>query len=76
LLDIVDYFGSLLGEEEEKYKRVALGGTFDHFHSGHKILLTSAVLLATNEVIVGVSGILQLYFRNPCSTLLLYSSFV
>jgi len=47
--------GVLIDKEEDKYKKVACGGTFDHFHSGHKILLTAAVMLATEEVIVGVS---------------------
>ncbi|KAI8854391.1 hypothetical protein BC829DRAFT_359656, partial [Chytridium lagenaria] len=33
---------------------VACGGTFDHLHSGHKILLTSAVWLASKKLICGV----------------------
>jgi phosphopantetheine adenylyltransferase len=53
---VVSFSGSLLEENENVYNRVACGGTFDHFHSGHKILLTAAILLATEEVIVGVSG--------------------
>ncbi|KAI8455030.1 hypothetical protein BY996DRAFT_4581251 [Phakopsora pachyrhizi] len=35
---------------------VALGGTFDHLHSGHKILLTMASWLARKRIIVGVTG--------------------
>ncbi|CAH7668143.1 expressed protein [Phakopsora pachyrhizi] len=34
---------------------VALGGTFDHLHSGHKILLTMASWLARKRIIVGVT---------------------
>lgn len=34
---------------------VALGGTFDHLHPGHKILLSIAAWLANQKVIVGVS---------------------
>ncbi|KAI8060290.1 hypothetical protein BC940DRAFT_312229 [Gongronella butleri] len=32
-----------------------VGGTFDHLHAGHKILLTMTLLLATKDVIVGVT---------------------
>ena len=35
---------------------VALGGTFDHLHAGHKVLLTLAVYLSTKRVVIGVSG--------------------
>lgn len=38
-----------------QYKVVALGGTFDHLHVGHKILLSMAALCATSKVIVGVT---------------------
>jgi pantetheine-phosphate adenylyltransferase len=45
------------GEEKERgsYEVVALGGTFDHLHAGHKILLTMACSIATRKIIVGVS---------------------
>ena len=35
---------------------VALGGTFDHLHAGHKILLSMAAWIAGKKVIVGVTG--------------------
>lgn len=35
---------------------VALGGTFDHLHPGHQILLTMACWLAKKRTIVGVTG--------------------
>ncbi|KAL5533106.1 hypothetical protein ACEPAF_4882 [Sanghuangporus sanghuang] len=35
---------------------VALGGTFDHLHSGHKILLSMAAWIANEKVIIGVTG--------------------
>lgn len=35
---------------------VALGGTFDHLHAGHKILLSMAAWVARKKVIVGVTG--------------------
>jgi len=34
---------------------VALGGTFDHLHAGHKILLSMAAWMASEKVIVGVT---------------------
>ena len=40
----------------QKYARVVLGGTFDHLHGGHKILLSAAALLAQEELIIGISG--------------------
>ncbi|GAA5940747.1 putative pantetheine-phosphate adenylyltransferase [Sporobolomyces koalae] len=40
---------------EGSYPVVALGGTFDHLHAGHKILLSMACSIATRKVIVGVS---------------------
>lgn len=40
------------------YRRVILGGTFDHIHSGHKILLSSALLLSSGEeeITLGLSS--------------------
>lgn len=35
---------------------VVLGGTFDRLHSGHKLLLTEAVLRARKRVVVGVTN--------------------
>lgn len=37
------------------YKYVAVGGTFDHFHSGHKVLLSTAALNAMQKLRVGVT---------------------
>lgn len=34
---------------------IAMGGTFDHLHVGHKILLSIACLLATRRIVVGVT---------------------
>ncbi|CAD6575905.1 MAG: hypothetical protein CYPHOPRED_005827 [Cyphobasidiales sp. Tagirdzhanova-0007] len=53
------------GEEESEKDcselgTVALGGTFDHLHPGHQILLTMACWLAGRRVIVGVTGALAL----------------
>lgn len=38
-----------------KYKKVAVGGTFDHFHIGHKALLRVA-FESSESVVIGVSS--------------------
>ncbi len=35
---------------------IALGGTFDHLHAGHKILLSMAAWIASEKIIVGMTG--------------------
>ncbi|OUM69638.1 hypothetical protein PIROE2DRAFT_29530, partial [Piromyces sp. E2] len=37
------------------YPTIALGGTFDHLHNGHKILLSISAWLATKKIICGIS---------------------
>ncbi|KAI8978545.1 hypothetical protein BDB01DRAFT_799154 [Pilobolus umbonatus] len=37
------------------FKRVAVGGTFDQLHAGHKILLTMTALLTQSSMVVGVT---------------------
>ncbi|KPA84780.1 hypothetical protein ABB37_01264 [Leptomonas pyrrhocoris] len=37
------------------YGYVAVGGTFDHFHSGHKVLLSTAALHTLRKLRVGVT---------------------
>ncbi|EAA11969.3 AGAP005460-PA [Anopheles gambiae str. PEST] len=44
-----------LDKQLQTYRNVVLGGTFDRIHAGHKVLLTQAVLLATERVVVGVT---------------------
>ncbi|ORZ00508.1 hypothetical protein BCR43DRAFT_408388, partial [Syncephalastrum racemosum] len=48
----------LVPDEEHtpaQFARVAVGGTFDHIHGGHKILLTMTALLASESIVVGVT---------------------
>lgn len=40
----------------EEIPVVAVGGTFDHLHDGHKILLSASAFLAGRKLIVGVTG--------------------
>ncbi|KAI8148273.1 hypothetical protein BJV82DRAFT_642465 [Fennellomyces sp. T-0311] len=42
-------------DEGQVFDRVAVGGTFDHIHAGHKILLTMTALLASKSIVVGVT---------------------
>ena len=37
------------------FKKTMLGGTFDHLHSGHKLLLTCALLLSKEQIGIGVT---------------------
>ena len=45
-----------ISELPSTYPVVALGGTFDHLHSGHKILLSMGAWIAETKLIVGVTG--------------------
>ena len=38
------------------YTYAAVGGTFDHLHAGHKLLLSAAVAVARDRLVVGVTG--------------------
>ena len=38
-----------------KYKAVCLGGTFDHMHLGHKLLLSHALMCTQQRMLVGVT---------------------
>ncbi|GET91550.1 hypothetical protein, conserved [Leishmania tarentolae] len=47
-----------MGDEEgfqPHYQYVAVGGTFDHLHSGHKVLLSTAALHTMQKLRVGVT---------------------
>ncbi|KAI9322806.1 hypothetical protein BX666DRAFT_660801 [Dichotomocladium elegans] len=46
--------------DERIFEKVAVGGTFDHIHGGHKILLTMTALLAAECIVVGVTDDIML----------------
>jgi len=52
---------ALAKENSRKHSRVAVGGTFDHLHIGHKLLLSATVFIAQpgsggREITVGITG--------------------
>jgi predicted metal-dependent HD superfamily phosphohydrolase/phosphopantetheine adenylyltransferase len=51
------------------YKCVALGGSFDHMHLGHNLLLSTAALNAENNLLVGITSdrMLSKKGENICS---------
>lgn len=42
--------------ENTKYSIGCVGGTFDHLHDGHKILLSMATFVSEHKLIIGVSN--------------------
>lgn len=44
-----------ISKDYNKYEISALGGTFDHIHDGHKILLSIAAFLTSERLIIGVT---------------------
>ena len=54
-----DYDAAPIGakhDEVRTFSDVALGGTFDNIHNGHRLLLAQSALLAEHRVLVGVSS--------------------
>ena len=43
-------------KQDSRHPITALGGTFDHLHGGHKILLTMAVAITKRRLIIGLTG--------------------
>lgn len=43
----------------QMFRRVALGGTFDRLHDGHRLMLRTAVEHALKHVTVGITGALH-----------------
>ena len=43
--------------ESLSFESVAVGGTFDRLHVGHRLLLAATALVSTKNVYVGVTGV-------------------
>ncbi|XP_053609329.1 bifunctional coenzyme A synthase isoform X2 [Plodia interpunctella] len=57
-IDVSNSIDSQVSDEPVKrYEYVALGGTFDRLHNGHKILLSEAALRTTKHLTVGVTDV-------------------
>ncbi|KAL4482165.1 hypothetical protein ABPG72_014978 [Tetrahymena utriculariae] len=65
--DVLEQVDTVKGKKQGKYqdisiqslRRVILGGTFDHLHNGHKIMLSAALLLAIpsdTDIVLGLTG--------------------
>lgn len=39
-----------------RYQRVGIGGTFDHLHAGHKLMLSAAAMLTGGTLLCGVTA--------------------
>jgi len=47
-----------------RFDRVALGGTFDQLHNGHKKLLTLAASCTTQSLVIGITGDVMLKAKS------------
>lgn len=50
--------------DEKLFDSVALGGTFDHLHSGHKLMLSLAVLISRDRILCGITASEMLTTKN------------
>lgn len=51
------------------YPGVAVGGTFDRMHAGHRLLLVVAALACSRRIYIGVTGDLLLANKQACPPL-------
>jgi phosphopantetheine adenylyltransferase len=50
--------------DEKLFNSVALGGTFDHLHSGHKLMLSLAILITRDRILCGITASEMLTNKN------------
>ena len=65
------YFDDIAGEIPV-YSKVALGGTFDQLHNGHRKLLTLAAVSCTKELVVGITGDIMLQKKKNADQIASY----
>lgn len=53
---VADDYNNMQELKAGQYETVAVGGTFDHLHPGHKVLLSITGLLANKKIIVGLTA--------------------
>lgn len=46
------------------YENTVLGGTFDHIHSGHKLLLSFSLLHTSKWIVIGITSQEMLWKKN------------
>jgi hypothetical protein len=62
----------IYSEHPPSYPVVALGGTFDHLHAGHKILLSMGAWITNQRLIVGVTGVVFHFYDAPTHSYVLF----
>ncbi|XP_072041842.1 bifunctional coenzyme A synthase-like [Amphiura filiformis] len=53
-------------EELQTYGHIVLGGTFDHVHAGHKILLSESIMRSERKITIGVTSGPMLESKSLC----------
>lgn len=67
------YFDDAVGKIPV-YRKVALGGTFDQLHNGHRKLLTLAAVACTHKLVVGITGDVMLQKKKNADQIASYGA--
>jgi pantetheine-phosphate adenylyltransferase len=69
----VYYFDDAAGQVPV-YRKVAMGGTFDRLHNGHRKLLTLAAASCTHTLVVGITGDVMLQKKKNADQIAPYDA--